>query len=165
MTHHGCGLAARSGTSPDPKEETYTATRVSHPNCSRFTCPAAGLPSPLTHLWRPPAIAGAGGHTQVDSGTPYRGHGQPRGTAGQAPTSPDQAERPPGLPTTPQPHKRRHHPWWGRPAPRPPPTTTRKRRPRQGGPGTALPPTTRQVTHRCWSPFAAHALGRGSLVG
>lgn len=57
---------------------TYTATRVSHPNCSRFIYQAAGRPSPLTHLWRPPAIAGAGGHAQVDSGTPYRGCGQAR---------------------------------------------------------------------------------------
>lgn len=57
---------------------TYTATRVSHPNYSRFTCRTAELPSPLTHLWRPPAIAGAGGHAQVDSGTPYRGRGQAR---------------------------------------------------------------------------------------
>ena len=72
---------------------TYTATRVSHPNCSRFIYQAAGRPSPLTHLWRPPAIAGAGGHAQVDSGTPYRGRGQARGAAGQAPTSPDQSER------------------------------------------------------------------------
>ena len=66
---------------------------MSHPNCSRFTCPAVGLPSPLTHLWRPPAIAGAGGHAQVDSGTPYRGRGQAQGAAGQAPSSPDQAEQ------------------------------------------------------------------------
>lgn len=136
---------------------TYTATRVSHPNCSRFTCPAAGLPSPLTHLWRPPAIAGAGGHTQVDSGTPYRGRGQPRGAAGQAPSSPDQAERPPGLPTTPQPRWHRHRPWWGRPAPRPPPTTTRKRRPPTRRPGHS-PPTDNPPGHppmlvtRLWSP-------------
>ena len=55
---------------------TYTATRVSHPKYSRFTCQTARLPSPLTHLWRPPAVAGASGHAQVDSGTPYRGRGQ-----------------------------------------------------------------------------------------
>ena len=53
--------------------------------------------------------AGAGGHTQVDSGTPYRGRGQPS-AAGQAPTSPNQAEQPPSLPTTPQHRRRRHHP-------------------------------------------------------
>ena len=119
---------------------TYAATRVSHPNCSRFTCPAAGLPSPLTHLWRPPAVAGAGGHAQVDSGTPYRGRGQAHGAAGQAPSSPDQAERPPGLPTAPQPRWHRHRPWWGRPAPRPPPTLTRKRRSPSRRPGHSPPP-------------------------
>ena len=118
---------------------TYAATRVSHPNCSRFTCPATGLPSPLTHLWRPPAVARAGGHAQVG---PWTAHG----AAGQAPSSPDQAERAPGLPTAPQPRRRRHHPWWGRPAPRPPPTPARKRRPPSRRPGHS-PPTDNPPGH------------------
>lgn len=59
---------------------TYTATRVSHPNYSRFTCPAAGLPSPLTHLWRPPAVAGAGGLHRWTAG--------PRTGAVDRPTAP-----------------------------------------------------------------------------
>ena len=78
---------------------TYTATQASHPNCSRFTCPAAGLPSPLTHLWRPPAVAGAGGHAQVDSGTPYRGGGQARGAPARL------LRRPPGRARTESAHR------------------------------------------------------------
>ena len=136
---------------------TYTATRVSHPNCSRFIYQAAGRPSPLTHLWRPPAIAGAGGHAQVDSGTPYRGRGQARGAAGLAPSSPDRAERAPGLPTPPQLRWRRRRPWWGRSAPRPPLTLTRQRRPPSRRPGhspravTCTSPTV--VGHQSWVTF------------
>ena len=122
---------------------TYTATRVSHPNYSRFTCPAAGLPSPLTHLWRPPAIAGAGGHAQVDSGTPYRGRGQARGAAGLAPSSPDRAGRAPGLPTPPQLRWRCPRSWWGRSAPRPPVTVARVCWPPSGRPGHSPPAVTR----------------------
>lgn len=57
---------------------TYTATRMSHPKYNRATHRPAELPGPLTHLWRPPATAGAGGHTQVDSGTPPGAVDSPR---------------------------------------------------------------------------------------
>ena len=141
---------------------TYTATRVSHPNCSRFTCPAAGLPSPLTHLWRPPAIAGAGGHAQVDSGTPYRGRGQA------------QARRPGSFVARP-----------GRASARPAhhPSAAVASSPSMVGPSCTLaathhvprtpapvkaaraqpfPPTTGQVTCHCWSPAYGHCWPWGS---
>ena len=141
MTHHGCGLAARTTTSPDPKEETYTATRVSHPNCSRFTHRPAGLPSPLTHLWRPPAVAGAGGLHRWTAG--------PRTGAVDSPGAPParllrRPTRPSSRPACPQPlspagivtirSRAGLHP--GRHSPRPGSAD-----PRQGGPGTALPPS------------------------
>ena len=120
---------------------TYTATRASHPNYSRFTCRTAELPSPLTHLWRPPAIAGAGGHAQVDSGTPYRGRGQPQGAPARLLRRPT---RPSARPACPPPLSPVDvvpvrggaglHP--GRHSPRPGSASQRR-----GGPGTVLPPS------------------------
>ena len=139
---------------------TYTATRVSHPNCSWFTCPAAGLPSPLTHLWRPPAIAGAGGHTQVDSGTPYRGHGQPS-AAGQAPSSPDQAEqrRPAHNPSATQ----ATSPSVAGPACTPAATHHGPEAPAPVKAARAQPSCRHlHLTHRRWSPVLGHlSLSRG----
>ena len=46
-------------------KRSHVSTHATSPSL-----PLTSLTQPPDHLWRPPAIAEAGGHTQVDSGTP-----------------------------------------------------------------------------------------------